>query len=370
MDPPQAKAGCVSFRTTTVRCGSLDPKRPAGRRYGPLTGRPVAVRASRPARRRAAARRPRSTWAPARACGPRRHRRRSRRRGAAAGAPEEQRAAAAAAAATSAAGPSARPGAADGIAGFGERHRLRRRGRRGFGAAAASASAPAGALGFGAAAHGLARQASAAAGIGLRRRGLAGFSACADHRLGCGPWGPGARRPAFSPGPCLASLLGGSLLAAAFLAVSSRSFSRRPSWRRLSSREFSSSRSSWRASSRSSLHRRQFLRLLFRFFAFFAFFDFLAMIVLPIVADDSRYTPGHSNAMSGGCSTHSAVHATRPPNHIRTAPCLSAPSAPVRRSPNRSTRSDARPEFPVPAAIWVMQPILPAAITSGAIFSI
>ena len=48
----------------------------------------------------------------------------------------------------------------------------------------------------------------------------------------------------------------------------------------------------------------------------------------------------------------------------------SPPRASARRSPSRAIRRCARPAALVPAAIWVMQPILPAAIRSGAVLSI
>ena len=110
----------------------------------------------------------------------------------------------------------------------------------------------------------------------------------------------------------------------------------------------------------------------FRLLRFLVFdFAFFAMIVLPIVsvlivttrvglgADGTRAPPHRVP-----CSDRRRGRTAR-----RTRPLPpAAPRTSARRSPSRSVRPYARPGWSVPAAICVMQPMLPAAITSGAIF--
>jgi hypothetical protein len=103
----------------------------------------------------------------------------------------------------------------------------------------------------------------------------------------------------------------------------------------------------------------------FAFFSFFAFFAFFAMIVLPIVAAD---LPIHTGIIKTRLAAvwNSKSTDSRLPNHIGRPLLSSALGAgpPVAQSINSIGCTTG---IPMPAAIWVMQPIFPAAIKSGAI---
>jgi hypothetical protein len=112
-----------------------------------------------------------------------------------------------------------------------------------------------------------------------------------------------------------------------------------------------------------------FFSFLFSFLSFFAFLVFFAMIVLPIVAAIVRCQPDTCSAVAVR-TLRSTTHLPNQLGRIRSRPLVcnaGGTKPPVAQSINWTGCTTG---MLVPAAIWVMQPIFPAAIKSGFSFSI
>jgi hypothetical protein len=104
-------------------------------------------------------------------------------------------------------------------------------------------------------------------------------------------------------------------------------------------------------------------------FSFAAFFIFFAMIVLRSLRLYVRYLPGRLNSKCSGYGGTSGIHAlglAAPPD-CRIPRSAFGAGPPVAQSINSIGCTTG---ILVPAAIWMMQPIFPAAITSGSVPSI